>query len=275
MQHVLVTTSHSVLLLDLSGGRHWPIHRGDGLYYGITAQDGNIFVAARRRMVSSDKPGSEEQGHILVFDGDLKPVDAITAPFALRDMHEIAWHHGKLWVTCSFDNMVAMFDGRTWTPWYPLGEPTEARRDVNHFNSFHFEGGTVCVLAHDWGPSTLHFFDAASLLATRSIPLGVQAHNVWREGEQLFTCSSGEGCIRGTEGFQVATGGFPRGVARDRATRLVGISELKERSERDLSTGLVQVYDGDWRLRDTLAFDGEGLVLDILDLEASRPEPAR
>lgn len=259
----LVTTSHSVLLVDVEAGSTRVVHRGGGLYYGITASASHLMVAARGRMVSSDLPGSDERGRILLFGHDLAPRGELEADFALRDMHEIRWHEGRLWVTCSYDNMVAIFDGRTWRRWFPLGEPQDLPRDRNHFNSLHFEPGKVAVLAHNWGASTLNFFDIHSLAPLQSFSLGVQAHNVWEEGGEYFTCSSGEGLIVGHRGFRAVTGGFPRGIARTGGTTCVGISELAERTERDFTTGILRLYGADWQPLRECMLEHEGLVLDI------------
>jgi hypothetical protein len=265
---LLVTTSFSFLRLDPETGGLSCLHRGEGLYYGIARSTDRIFVAARRRLVSSDFPTDREHGVILVFDHGLRHINTITAPFPLRDMHEIKWRQGCLWVACSFDNMVAIFDGKTWRQWYPLGEPGEGERDRNHFNSFMFEKDRVWVLAHNKGDSALLAFDVKTRRQIEKINLGVQAHNIWCKQRELFTCSSGDGRIVGSKGFCLETGGFPRGVARLNHRHYVGVSELAERKNRDFTSGFILVYSEGWRLEKRLDLPGEGLILDLAPAES-------
>jgi len=262
---LLVTTSRSLLLLDADSGAFRPVHRGAGLYYGITETPRHYLVAARRRMVSSADPADAERGEILIFNRRLEQVGRWQAPFALRDMHEIRWHRKHLWVTCSHDNMLAVRlpDGR-WQQWYPLGEPAGAVRDLNHFNSLHLRGDTLWVLAHNRGASEILQFDLATRSLRQRVALGQQAHNLWRSGGRWHTCSSAEGAIVDEGGRSVPTGGFPRGVARLPCGWAVGISELAERSRRDFSEGQVAIYDAAWRALRRHPLRGEGLVLDIL-----------
>jgi hypothetical protein len=166
--------------------------------------------------------------------------------------------------------MVAVLDGTEWRRWFPLGEPVEEPFDRNHFNSFYFDERTVGVLAHNWGPSTLHLYDKAKLEAIRTIPLGVDAHNVWTQEGEFMTCSSREGRIVGDRGFSLETGGFPRGIARDGDMTCVGISTIAERNERDYTSGILKVYDGSWHLREEMVLTGEGLLLDVLPYPVRR-----
>lgn len=266
---LFVTTSFSFLRLDVDTGMSYCLHHGGGLYYGITRSANNIFVAARHRLVSSDTPSEDECGVILVFDKTLREVGRLIATFPLRDMHEIKWHRGALWITCSFDNMVAIFDGKKWHKWYPLGEPTEEPYDRNHFNSLMFEKDRLWVLAHNKGPSTLLAFDLNTLMPVEQVELGNQAHNIWREHNELFVCSSGESKIVGIEGFELETGGFPRGIVHHNGNRYIGISELSERKDRDFTTGVILVYNENWEFEKKIELPGEGLVLDLMPYQAN------
>jgi hypothetical protein len=263
---LLVTTSHSLLRIEPESEVVEPVHRGMGLYFGIATDASRYFVAARGRMVSSEVPAEEERGRILVFDRALRMVDDITAPFPLRDMHEILWHDGKLWVTCSFDNMVAVFHAATarWEQWYPLGPPPGPPYDVNHLNSLAIVEGRLYVVAHNRGASELLGFDAGSRALLSRIPFGVQAHNIrqTRDGA-LITCSSAEGALVGANGWRHEVGGFPRGLLLGRSEIYVGISEIAERQDRDLTTARIAIFDPGWRHLRTLALPGEGLLLDI------------
>lgn len=261
---LLLTTSQSFLLLDTDNGEPYPLDRGHGLYYGIARNDDRIYVAARNRLVSSDVPQQDERGEILVFDHALLPCGTLRAPFPLRDLHEIAWHGGKLWAACSFDNMIALFDGESWERWFPLGTGPDGSGDVNHFNSFMFEDDRVWILAHNRGASELLAFSLQSRALVERLPIGSCGHNIWREGGQLFSCSSAEGKLLGERGFLLETGGFPRGVAFDGNSRCVGISEQAERKDRDFTAGKLMLFDKDWKLQNEIDLPGEGLILDML-----------
>ena len=275
----LVTTSRSLLLVDGGSGEARVLHEGAGLYFGMSFDDRGGFplrVAARGRMVSSPDPVEEERGRILLFDESLRPGRELRAPFPMRDLHQVLVRGGTLWATCSFDNMVAVLRDGAWEAWYPLGEPEGEPRDVYHFNTLAWIDGRLAIVAHNrhLPPSEILLFDWPSRELKARFPLGVQAHDVWRDGERWFTCSSGEGRIVDSAGGIIETGGFPRGVGFAPGETCVGISEFVERSERDLSLGQLQFRGPDWSLRRTLLLEGEGLVLDVLPAPPGCGAPA-
>jgi len=274
---VLATTSQSVLLVDCCTGEAHVLHRGAGLYYGIARIGASHAVAARRRLVSSAVPREAERGCILIFDEALRQRAVLEAPFALRDMHQIAWFDGCLWVTCSFDDMIAIHDGAAWQRWTPAipSAPATARprRDVEndryHYNSFLVTGDEIALLAHNHGPSDVHFFDRRSRAFHRTVALGSQAHDLWVDGEALHTCSSIEGRLVGTSGWTLATGGFPRGVCFGETHRALGISALSERGQRDFASAAIALYDASWQVLHYVHLVHEGMVLDLAPVPAS------
>jgi hypothetical protein len=275
----LVTTSNSLLQVNLSTGQVNPLHRGAGLYYGMAITPSHLLVGARQRLVSATQPQEQEQGAILVFNHSLQHIDTWHAPFPLRDIHEIAFHQGTLFVTCSYDNMVALrHPGGQWQQWYPLGEPTGPHRDVNHFNSLAFTPGLVHLLAHNRGASQRMAFHWPSRQQAHAEPLGHQAHNLWLLGGQWHTCSSAQGTVVSSAQTLATTGGFPRGVAAMGGQFVVGVSELAERAQRDLSNGALHIYSPTWQHLQTWPLPGEGLVLDIkpcpLAPQPHSPNPA-
>lgn len=271
---LLATTSHSVIGLALESGELRPCLRGDGLYYGIVLfpDEGGLAIAARGRRVADTRPMTEEQGTILVTDLDWNMRERWQAPFALRDLHEIAWAHGALWATCAYDDWVAVrLAGGRWRRWYPLPLDAGAQPDGHHFNSLWFEEDLVWVLAHRRGPSVALAFPVEAALRgrtvtpRRTVALGIQAHNLWRMDGMLCSCSSAEGCLVGEDGWRVAVGGFPRGVARrPDGGWVVGVSALAERDARDWTDGQLVFFDQAWREERRLRLPGEGLVLDLL-----------
>lgn len=274
---LLVTTSQSILLIDESSGELIRIESGNGLYYGIAQKDGRYYVAARRRMVSSSTPIEMESGEIRIYDAYLRIVDVWTAPFPLRDMHQICFVDDALFVTCSYDNAIAIrhSDG-IWEKWYPLGIPDTEPLDRNHFNSISYINGRIFVVAHNHEtPSAILEFDGADRSLISRATLGAQAHNVWFEDEVMFTCSSGEGSVRSSDRTVLELGSFPRGFAQANGTRFFGISEKAERQERDFTNSKIAVVNEYWEVEKLISLPGEGLVLDLLHLgKAKRPQSA-
>ncbi|MFI4940246.1 MAG: YncE family protein [Burkholderiales bacterium] len=264
--HLLVTTSHSFLLVDTDSNKSISLDRGHGLYYGIARAGKHLYVAVRNRLVSSEIPQAEERGEILIFDQALQLCGSLPTPrFPLRDLHEIAWHDGKLFATCSYDDMIAIWDGAHWESWFPLGAIPEGVGEAYHFNSFMFdqERGVIWIVAHNKGPSELLAFSVSTRELVERVALGHWAHNLWQEENQLFTCSSFDGQILGNQGFLLETGGFPRGIAFDKKCRCIGISELAERSARDFTMGKLMLYDRNWNFKKEIALPGEGLINDM------------
>lgn len=280
---VLATTSHSILAIDCETGDARIVHRGGGLYYGIARIGPDYLVAARRRLVSSPVPRDDERGCLLRLDMGFEARETIEAPFALRDMHQIAWFDDRLFVTCSFDDAIAVFDGTRWERWIPeLPQEVAAARprrdaanDRYHYNSFFVEPEQIVLLAHNHGPSNLDWFDRRSRAFRRTLPLGVQAHNVWHEGHRLWTCSSMEGKLVADDGSEVVTGGFPRGVAFGALVRAFGLSALSERGQRDWASAAIAICDAAWRPRHFVHLTREGMVLDLLALTDAEFEVTR
>lgn len=263
---IVVTTSQSVLLVDCGTGGSTVLHRGAGLYYGIARIGNGYAVAARRRSVSSAVPRPDEAGCILLFDTAFRLERVLEAPFPLRDMHQIAWFDDRLWVTCSFDDMVATYDGAAWARWHPLELPGDGAPDRYHFNSFLVTDTEIALLAHNHGPSELHYFDRGSRAWLRSLPLGEQAHDVWTGEDVHFTCSSIESKLLATNGWERFTGGFPRGVCITPATCAVGISALSERGSRDWTSGAIALCNVDWHATHYVHLLREGMILDMLEV---------
>jgi hypothetical protein len=272
VRSLIVTTSHSVLRLA------WPslkqeavVHRGEGLYYGIAHTPWGLAIAARRRLVSSTVPPADERGCVLLFDAAFRQTGELIAPFPLRDLHGMAYAADALWLTCSFDNQLVRFDGREWDVWLPLGRPATAPFDANHLNTVWPERNDLWVLAHNFGASRAlrYRLPGRTLLAT--VEIGNQAHDLWRRpGGALATCSSMDGKLVAQDGWTLATGGFPRGIAFDGERAVIGISELAERDHRDFTTGRLLVIDPDGAIARTVDLPGEGLVLALEFVEAAR-----
>lgn len=264
----LVTTSKSLLLINYIYKKDLitkVIHEGYGLYYGITYSESLIYVAARKRMLSSSEKSMHENGVILVFDKRLTLQKELTClEFPLRDIHQIEYHLGKLYITCSFDNMVAIYDIKndSWLQWFP--NKNIKYKDVNHFNSFLIEGTSIYLLAHNFGDSIVYRFNINNLEDIQEeFLLGRYSHNIWKENNKIFLLSSGEESMRSTEGCIKVLDGFLRGLSISEHYYFVGSSEKVERKERDMTDGRIFILNKEFDKLDTLVLKNEGMVLDI------------
>lgn len=276
----LVSTTHYLLAVDAEAGSVSHVHSGKGLYFGLTETPDSFIYAACRN--ATEGPENEsiratERGTILVLNRKLQVVGELYAPFPLRDVHGIACFDNQLWVTCSFDNMVAIYDlsANRWSQWYPAPNPADRGRDVHHFNTIRFINNKLCLIAHCFGPSQLWFYEYPSLQLHNMLPLGNMAHDVIEFQGALATCSSADGCIVNACGQQLITGGFPRGVGSTAAGNLVGVSIHAPRAERSEKDAILKWYSPDWHFRTEFLLQGAGMVLDILPLSGTLLAPSK
>jgi hypothetical protein len=268
----LLTTTHHVLAFDGQEG-FFKVHSGKGLYYGIARDGQHIYISCRNR---TDGPAdatarAEERGSILILDAaTLLPIFEIRPEdFPLRDVHGIAYFDSKLWVNSSFDNLVAVFDTTTrrWTKWYPSIYLSARDRDVNHFNTIVSNGESICILAHNNGPSHLLSYDRSSLDLTAVLELGNQAHDIFPAGGGIGTCSSADGMLAASTGWRLRTGAFPRGVACRDDTILIGLSQMAHRSVRHEMSGIVRRFTPQWRHTADYVLPSVGMVLAMLPVD--------
>jgi hypothetical protein len=264
----LLTTTHYLLAQD-EQDHFFQVHSGRGLYYGIAEHENAIYVACRNNVEGPTDPASraKEAGSVLVFDAaSLLLIDELCpAGFPLRDVHGMAYIDGKLFVTCSHDNLAAIYDpaARQWTKWYPAVDPGDRDRDVHHFNTIAVAGGRIGVLAHNNGPSQLFFYDKNSLELCSVLALGCQAHDIFPHARGLATCSSGDGVLLDDAGWVLRVGGFPRGIAFDDDCILVGVSSVASRSTRRDMSGVVRRFMPDWTHVADYVLNRVGMVLAI------------
>lgn len=272
MARVLVTTSFSLLLVDLNTGEIKPIHRGLGLYYGIATDNfSRYWIAARRRMVSSNCSSEIQSGVILEFDSNLRFIKEIPAPFPLQDMHQIAWRNGTLWITNTRNNCISLFHDGVWDNWYPLIDDINSPTDVHHYNSITFDDdGSVWILAHNHGPSELLYFRGEHRTLSLRIAMGKISHNIWIDQGVLYTLSSAEGAALNSLGETWILGGFPRGVETlSGGSMAIGINEHAPRELRDQTISRIDVFDYNRTIIRSINLDGEGMLLDIKKLNVN------
>lgn len=262
-------------MLAFDGRDHFfRVHSGNGLYYGLAQDNRHVYISCRNQTKGPQDAAvrAQEAGSILVLDAaSLLPTGELSPEFALRDVHGIACFDGKLWVTCSFDNMVAVYDltARLWTKWYPAIDLEARGRDVNHFNTIVPNGNRICLLAHNNGRSHLLFYDRSALELCSALELGYQAHDIFAAGGGVATCSSSEGVLVGNTGWRLRTGAFPRGVACDKEGALIGISQVAHRSIRHETSSIVRRFTPDWHHTADYLLPDVGMILAIhrLDLD--------
>ena len=274
---LVITTSTAVLSIEVTetaqcGDAH-VLHTGSGLYYGLARDhNGDVWVAARGSRVSDERESKDETGQLINLSSDKRHL-AVDPPHPLRDLHGLAFAHNALWLACSFDDAVAIYSlaDQSWIWWRPLPTEPDQGQDQFHFNTVWMEDDKVWVLAHRRGPSWLLAFPAQAALEGQTVKplekivLGEQAHNLWRQPSgELCTCSSIEGVLMGERGWQLETGGFPRGIAQIGDGWVVGISELKERRERDFTDARLQFYNANWEKTGALCIPNVGMVLDLM-----------
>ncbi len=282
---LLVTTSKSFLAIDSETAKEKIIHTGKGLYFGIALADDCIFVGARNSDDCFDYLGrqSSERGEILVFDYQLQLQKIIQAPFALRDIHQILWFDNKLWVTCSLDNLVAIYDRNSWEKWYPSEDISARGEDINHFNSLFYDGKQLYVLAHNFGASEIWRFNYPSLELIDKTKIGYQGHNIWTYGDgDFFTCNSLNGSVASVQGKHIEIGGFPRGVVATADKTYIGTSDIAERSERSEVSSKIIVFDMNWQRLAEFRIEAQGQLLDMrlpgvwdYCLPSLRPDPEK
>jgi hypothetical protein len=270
----LISTTHHLLVLDQTE-RFYRVDSGRGLYYGSAIRGDYIYVACQNQpeSVSDERLIAEQAGSILVFDAaELQFQEELRPQFQLRGVHGIASFDNRLWVTCSFDNLIAIYDfgTRNWTKWYPAIDVLARDRDVNHFNTIVPVETQICIVAHNRGSSDLLFFDRASRDLCSVTRLGNQSHDLfWVDGQPAI-CSSGDGELVSTGNWLLRTGGFPRGIASAGSTILVGISVPAARLDRPSLSGVVRRFGIDWRHCSDYLLQETGMVLGILPL--NRPD---
>ena len=265
----LVSTNHHILLIDTDRRTAYQVHSGRGLYYGLCLYENGLIAACRNAVQSRDESARmRERGSLLFFNDQLELIGEAQPPFPLRDVHGIACFDGLVWITCSFDNLVAIFDleARTWRKWYPSGDPAARGRDVHHLNTIVKVADRLLLLAHNMGPSHILTYCYPSLELESVRQLGFCAHNIFFVEGSLATCSSNEGLLVSESGWRLRTGRFPRGLATAGGITLLGLSGHARHDERSTLDGVVRVFDGKWVFQADYVLPSVGMVLDALPI---------
>lgn len=260
-RHLLVTTTRAAWILDLETGLARLIDDGRGVYYGISFSADQIFIACRQAAVGSNR--DIQANVILSFDTALRPTGVLHPPSPIRDVHQILYAAGTLFICSTYDDAVFCFEpgsGR-WQVWHPFG-PGSAQ-DRHHINSVAVDGTDILLAGnrpHGW---FARFGPDRRLIAHQ--PLGAGTHNVWVEKGEVRLCSSDEGAVRGAGGASqpIVSRGWLRGVARRDGTRYLGVSQNLVRGVRDRSDCMILEVDAGGTTLRTFSFHAFGMLHDL------------
>lgn len=274
---LLVSTSQHLLLVARGDVRI--VHSGAGLYFGIDQLDGRTYVACHHQVLRDPTVDELEaqDGSILVLDGELREVAQLRSPdLRLRQPHGIAAIDGRIWVTATYDDLVAIVDPTTgrWERWEPArgaGPAKPTHDDRFHYNAIRAVGGDeLQLLAHSYGHSQVLTFGRADLDLRRVDEVGVGAHDLFDLGGRTVVASSLEGALRSSDGWVRRVGGMPRGVAWDGDVLVVGCSELSERESRHRTDGRLRWLGPDGAIVRDLVLPATGQVLDLAATRVAR-----
>lgn len=233
---LLVTTTTAAWVLDTGTGQAFRIHQGCGVYYGITFSEDTLFIACRNAAVGAER--ATQNNVILCFDRDLVQREVLTAPWPIRDVHQIFYHDGTLYICATYDDVVLEYDVvlRSWRRWHPFGDPDGAP-DQHHINSILVDRDGILLAGNAPEGWAARFGRDRVYLEENRCPIGLGTHNVWRERGKMMVCSSTEGGIR-SEDHQlriVQEHGWVRGVASVGRETYVGVSQNLVRDAREQS----------------------------------------
>lgn len=260
-RHLLVTTTRAAWVLDLETGLARLIDEGRGVYYGISFSTDQLFIACRQAAVGSDR--DSQANVVLCFDHDLQPIGVLHPPIPVRDVHQILYAAGTLFICSTYDDAVLSYDPVSghWQAWHPFGPGPG--QDRHHINSVAVDGDDILLAGnrpHGWFAR----FGPDRRLVTHQ-PLGAGTHNVWVEDGEIYVCSSDEGAVRAAGGASrpIVARGWLRGIAKGHRTRYFGVSQNLVRGVRDRSDCMILEVDPDGSILRRFAFHDFGMLHDL------------
>jgi len=277
--HLLITTYKYLIVFNLVKKKWEVVHKGEGIYYGIAKYKDLIIVGKRNNPNKTNEDMSNYSGSFLILNHNLKIIDEIKPTFPIRDLHGINVYDNKLWATCSFDNMVAIYDFNTnqWSYWNPNEEANiisivdnnfinnlqkNKTRGQYHYNTIIFNNNTINLMAHNFGDSEVYYFNYDNLKFIKKISLGTKAHNLWLNDDEIFTLS-GDGYIKSNKGFSFQIEGYPRGYFKNDNKIFIGVCHNLERKDRILDSFFVRTYDHSYKNNVNYYFKELGGVTDL------------
>jgi len=263
---LLVTTSTA--LLSVENGKVRPVHTGSGIYFGLTWDRDHIYVLCRNNV----RHGKLRRlfgytSTMEVLDKDFRHVDTIACP-PVSDPHQAIERQGAVYIANTGKDRIEVFrDGA-----FAAVNWTGARDDVHHINTVWFDADSFYVLENNkQEPSVAKVFDL-DWQPRQTVPLGLGAHNIFRQGATLYTCSSLQRSMLSHDLESSRTREFPllgrqwlpRGLARGANGFYVGLSAEGTRAERHgRNPGKLIATDEEFAITATMDLDGAGQVNEV------------
>ena len=277
MQNDRVATSFPVLLVATQSklvvwdGKQHNVQTGHGLYYGITWNQGYIFVASRY------DEGQGQTGKLQQLDKHLERIRFIEDIPLGSDPHQLFWFNDVLHIANTDRRCVTLWDGKfiikevLWT------------EDDRHINSIWSDGICFYVVEHchgerakaivvfdlDWNLSNWFRIDVPG----QTKDTGYGLHNVYTEGRALMTLAPHNLILidrfreRPTRFLwldDVRPGqGYLRGLARTRDYFFIGVSHLSERSHRGFGHSDILILDSNFKTVGRIRLEEVGQILEI------------
>lgn len=216
-----------------------------GRFYGITERQGRWYV------YSFD---TSTYGRLLSFQilnntlSDLREELRAIPP----EIHQIDWLGDALLTTDTSNNRLTSYEfrnGKLTRPrhYYPAGRLKNGRQSDNyrHINSVYCDNTRIFVVCHNdtrrtGRPSEIMILNHAFQVQTTIVLEGGCAHNVIPFRDSFIYCDSLGGAVD-LAGTKIAVGNFPRGVAMNNDSVLVGTSEFANRDNRDFTNSRIHV----------------------------------
>lgn len=270
MTAYLISTSQAFIAADDTLQTYKIIHRGSGIYYGISYNDEFVYVAARNNNDAIN--GDSARTTVLVFCTETLQLRH-TEEFAegvVRDVHQIFLRGKSLTLTSTGDNAIVELtaDGTHFShlrKFWPIPE-TPKFTDTKHINSVVcYDEVTTFLCAHCHGASELWAINHSCKTAEKIATLGRTAHNVWVQQHEYLLLDSHSGYLRGSCGTNIAIGhDWLRGIVISATTGIatIGASSVVERARRNLSDSKILRRNPSGSIT-KFRLDGLGQILEI------------
>lgn len=260
---LLITGGRDFTLLS-SDGTSKTLDTGLGLYYGLSWDKNNIYLAHRKASKTSDLPA------VSVLDKNFKRVGQLEGDFS--DIHQIYHDGSKLYTTVTKYDSIGVWDGKK----YELVNWTGKREDSCHMNSIWCDSeGNKWICYHNF---TKKFGRLSSRVVMRSpdlstelasYDLGKDIHSCFVLDGNLYVGNSGLGellvyDLETSEVKGIQLGDWTRGLAVNEEVIVVGASKFSEKRERLLGDARIFLLDRkSLEVLDERVVERAGAVLDL------------
>jgi len=277
---LLVSTRNKLLLWD--GEPHYIREKLPGIrysiwhhFYGVTWSTEEVYVTEQLAL---------HRGVVHVFDEEMQHKGQLPLEERLEAPHQILWWEGGLYITDASRDGLMLWDGST-----RIAEWSVPEEGVIHPNSVWCDGERIYVAEHgkakmpkrirvlDLDFNVVGCIELPRHVFPESLRLFHGIHNVYIERGVLHTLSpqsviryeleSGESDYVDLSGY-VDSPHYTRGLARTEGRFYVGLSEMKERGERDEGGSLILVTDDEFNVLDILTLELTGGLHDIRPIDS-------